>query len=163
MQNNQLLEAFAQVAQLHLRDPRNIEPIATEIADSLQRFLRESIKSDPQGLWQEIKTLPSSSKELFKKHIHSSFNQAYTDISQSCKTHSAKEILTTLCNSAYVILQGFDNFFTEISQKFPTLTKGVTLALKLALIVTVCVTAPYLSPLAAGILLNSDLILAQVK
>lgn len=162
MQNNQLLHLLMQDYGYILPDGSNSQAklqdaasaVARSSANSLRQFIYKAASDDSKGLWWEIHNLPDVASQLFDQYIVASFKTAYQQIDK-------EDLLKSLCLAACTIFQGCKNFLEQMQEHLPQLSKITILVLKLALSVAICSLAPYLTPLAASVVLNSDVLFAQ--
>jgi hypothetical protein len=151
---NAILQAVINTASITNHNEQDLQNLSKSIADRLKNLAQEFHKPSSDSLWQEIKSLPELSKDLCDKHIINAFQKASEEINSASKNPTVRGLACALLNAACTICKGFYNFFAELAEKSPKLYAISVTAVKLAFVVAICVIAPYLSPLAAAIVIN---------
>ena len=144
-----------------IRSKEDIYNLGEKSKAELLNTITQTLSKDPNGLWQEIYTLPQTLQQAWKENLVPKFQSSAQEISKALKTKDPIIILNSMLDAACNLIEGFVDFFTYVSQKAPTLTKVVENAAKIGLAVAVSIAAPYLSPTALAILVNADLSVSE--
>ncbi len=155
----QILQFMNNKLPVNVNNSHDLERLCQNNITALTDFVQEVVSDNPSGLWQEIKSLPSVSKELFYKHIITSFDQSANLLQEALDTKDASKMVKGLFAAASCVFTGFKNFFVELEEKEPILAELTKKVVKTALIFAVLHFAPYLAP----VVMNLDHIVDGVK